>query len=148
MPYVRIWIHLIWSTKNRVPLIGEEFRSRLFAHMKENAQKREIRLDLINGAPDHTHALVSLRADQTVAKVAQLLKGESSHWVNEKKLISRKFEWQDEYIAVSVSESMVETVREYIRNQAEHHRKKSFGEEFAEFMQKYRFEMPGKIPCE
>ena len=148
MPYVRIWIHLIWSTKNRVPLLGEELRSRLFAHIRENAQKKDIRLDVINGVQEHVHALVSLKADQSVAKVAQLLKGESSHWVNDEKLISGKFEWQEEYIAVSVSESMVETVRKYIRTQAEHHRKKSFAEEYSELAKKHGFGILLEAACE
>ena len=66
-----------------------------------------------------------------------LLKGESSHWINKHDLIKMKFEWQDEYIAVSVTESNIEIVQRYILNQEEHHRKKSFVEEFDEFMKKY-----------
>lgn len=96
---------------------------------------REVPLDCINGSFDHAHALVSLGPDQTIAKIAQLLKGESSHWLNQQNLIQRKFEWQDDYFAVSVSDSEVGQVRIYIKNQEEHHRKKLFSEEFREFMQ-------------
>ena len=78
-------------------------------------------------------------SDQTISKVAQLLKGESSNWVNKNNLIPGHFEWQDEYIAVSVSESMINKVRDYIKNQEEHHRKKSFAEEYDEFIKKYGF---------
>jgi REP element-mobilizing transposase RayT len=80
------------------------------------------------------HALVSLGADQAISKVAQLLKGESSHWVNQQKITPTPFEWQDEYCALSVSESGVEAVRRYIERQEEHHRKKTFGEEYEEFV--------------
>ncbi len=139
MPFVRIWIHLIWSTKNRQPRLPKELRSRVFTHIRENARDKGIHLDSINGHIDHVHTLVSLRSDQTIAKVAQLLKGESSNWVNRNKLSAVKFEWQDEYIAVSVSESMVEKVREYIKNQETHHRRNSFGEEYQEFIKKYGF---------
>ncbi len=139
MPFVRIWIHLIWSTKNRQPRLPKELRSRVFTHIRENARDKGIHLDSINGHIDHVHTLVSLKSDQTIAKVAQLLKGESSNWVNRNKLSKVKFEWQDEYIAVSVSESMVEKVREYIKNQETHHRRHSFGEEYQELIKKYGF---------
>jgi REP element-mobilizing transposase RayT len=146
MPYVRVWIHLIWSTKNRSPLLTKELKKKVLVHIKENASQKGIFLDTINGVVDHIHALVSLRADQTVAKVAQLLKGESSHWINEQDLALGKFEWQDEYIAVSISESILDRVREYIKNQEEHHRKKTFAEEYQDFMKKYGFEILSANP--
>lgn len=139
MPFVRVWIHLIWSTKDRSPILTKDLREQLKDHIKDNASKKEIHLDSINGFSDHVHALISLKANQTIAKTAQLLKGEASHWVNEQNLIRGKFEWQDEYIAVSVSESMVDKVREYINNQEEHHRKKTFAEEYQDFIEKYGF---------
>jgi len=143
MPYVRIWVHLIWSTKERRPLLIESLRETVFTHMKENAAKKEIYLDSINGVADHVHTLISLKSDQTIAKVAQLLKGESSHWINSQTLCNSKFEWQDEYIAVSVSESNADNIRRYIRNQEEHHRVKSFGEEYDQFNKDYRFLVKG-----
>jgi len=141
MPYGRIWVHLIWSTKDGVPILGDGLRQKVISHIRENARKKDIYIHTINGVPDHVHTLISLGSDQTIAKVAQLLKGESSHWVNQENLSKSKFEWQDEYIAVSVSESMIDTVQDYIRNQEEHHRKKTFAEEYDEFMKKYGFEI-------
>jgi len=84
-----------------------------------------------------------LGAVQTISKVTQLLKGESSHWVNNQGLLKGKFEWQDEYIAVSVGESTVGKVREYISNQHEHHRTRTFAQEYEEFIVKYGFPMRG-----
>jgi putative transposase len=139
MPYVRVWIHLIWSTKDRAPLLSKDLRYQVKNHIKQNASNKGIFLDSINGVSDHVHALVSIKADQSIAKVAQLLKGESSHWVNAEKLVHGKFEWQDEYIAISVSESMVDKVREYINKQEEHHRKRTFAQEYQELMEKYGF---------
>ena len=78
--------------------------------------------------------------DQTIQKVMQLIKGESSFWINKENLTNKKFEWQDEYFAVSVSESMIETVRNYIKKQEEHHTKKTFDQEYKEFIDKYGFE--------
>jgi putative transposase len=139
MPYLRIWIHLIWSTKNRQPMLAKELRQQLFTHIRENAQTKGIYLDFINGYIDHVHALIFLGPDQSIAKVAQLLKGESSHWMNQQQLMLTKLEWQDEYFAVSVSDAQVDVVREYIKNQEEHHRQKSFAEEYDEFLHKYGF---------
>nr|WP_228432432.1 transposase [Chryseobacterium cucumeris] len=92
---------------------------------------------MINGYSDHCHCLISLGSDQNIEKIVQLLKGESSHWINKNKLTLGKFSWQDEYFAVSVSESMIESVRNYIKNQEKHHQKKSFGEEYKEFIERY-----------
>jgi len=143
MPFVRIWVHLIWSTKNREPLLSKESRETVFEHIKSNARDKGIYLDTIGGYIEHVHTLISLKSDQTISKVAQLIKGESSHWANLHNVTKLKLEWQDEYVAVSVSESMVDIVREYIRNQEEHHRKKSFAEEYEEALRKYGFSVEG-----
>jgi putative transposase len=143
MPYVQVWIHFIWSTKNREPMLAQSLRPKVFEHIKANARGKGIFLDTIGGHVDHAHALVSLGKEQTIAKVAQLLKGESSHWVNKESLTRTKFEWQDEYAAFSVSESMVDTAREYIRRQDEHHRKKSFAEEYQELLAQHGFTVEG-----
>jgi len=109
-----------------------DLRRRVCRHIAENAVSKNICLDSINGSADHLHALISLDSDQTIAKIAQLLKGESSHWVNQESVGRLKFEWQDDYFAESVSWSALSSVRRYIADQEEHHRKKSFAEEFAE----------------
>lgn len=85
--------------------------------------------------------MISLGSDQNIEKIVQLLKGESSHWINKNLLTKEKFSWQDEYFAVSVSESMVDSVRNYIKNQERHHLKKSFTDEYKEFIEKYNFKM-------
>lgn len=143
MPYVRMWVHLIWSTKNRDKTITKKLKPLILSHIRENAKEKKIFLDQINCVEDHCHALISLGASQTISKVALLIKGESSHWINENKMITGKFEWQDEYIAVSVSESQVEKVRNYIKSQGEHHRVKSFSEEYDLFKKKYGFNYLG-----
>jgi putative transposase len=86
---------------------------------------------------------VSLGKEQNVSKIVQLIKGESSLWINKSGFDGGRFEWQDDYFAVSVSESQVEAVKEYIDNQEEHHRKKSFAEEVEEFIKRYGFERLG-----
>ncbi len=140
MPYTKIFIHYIWSTKSREHLISKELKQLLLQHIRENCVKKEIFIDSINCVADHIHLLVSLGTEQTVSKIAMLIKGESSFWVNKQKLIKNKFEWQDEYIALSVSYSAIEKVRAYISNQEEHHKKKTFTEEYDEFLRAHHFE--------
>ena len=143
MPYIRIWVHLIWSTKNRERLISRNLKPLLIQHIIDNAKNKKIYLSQINCVADHCHALISLGGSQSISKVAFLIKGESSHWVNENKLVAGHFEWQDESIAVSVSDSHVERVKAYIKDQEEHHRIKSFAEEYDLFLKRYGFKYLG-----
>ena len=140
MSYVRIWIHAVWGTKSKFPFLAEPIRNKVFQHIQDNAKTKGIYLKEINGHKDHVHCLISLNAEQSIAKVLQLLKGEASFWISKNKLVKGTFEWADEYFAVSVSESQLERVQNYIRGQEEHHRKKSWDEEVNEFMEKYGFD--------
>ncbi|HOE05285.1 MAG TPA: IS200/IS605 family transposase [Bacteroidales bacterium] len=141
MPFVKVYIHFVWSTKNRYPfLYSKELRARVWKHIRENAKEKGIFIDFINGYSDHCHCLVSFGVDQSIQKVMQLIKGESSYWINKNELINERFEWQDEYFAVSVSESIIDKVRKYIKNQEKHHSKKTFQDEYDEFIIKYGFE--------
>ena len=138
MSWVRIWVHLVFSTKNREPyLISSEVRSKIFSHISENAKGKDIWLDTLNGYHEHAHCLLLLNKELSISKEAQLIKGESSHWINLNKLIKEEFCWQDDYWAVGVSESHVEQVRKYILNQERHHSKHAFTEEIDNFMKKY-----------
>jgi putative transposase len=126
MPFIKVYIHLVWSTKNRIPYLDSaELRQKVWQHIRDNAKEKGIYIDFINGYSDHCHCLISLGVDQNIQKVIQLLKGESSFWINKNQLTKQKFEWQDEYFAVSVSESIVDKVRDYIKNQEIHHTKKN-----------------------
>ncbi|HNS17882.1 MAG TPA: IS200/IS605 family transposase [Bacteroidales bacterium] len=139
MGYTKLWVHLVWTTKNRKPLLQKELRQVIFNHIRENATTKGIYIDSINGHLEHVHCLISMKPCQNIEEIIRLLKGESSYWINKNKILSFNFEWQTEYFAVSVSESAVNRVRRYIKNQEEHHRKKTFTEEYQEFMKKYRF---------
>lgn len=158
MPFIKVYIHFVWSTKNREPFLNSKgLRLEVWNHIRENATNKGIFIDFIGGYADHCHCLISLGVDQTIQKVMQLIKGESSFWINRQGLFAQlppdtttlppalagetqKFEWQDEYFAVSVSESIVDKVRNYIKNQEEHHSKKTFQQEYDEFIYKYGFE--------
>lgn len=118
MSWVRVWIHLVFSTKNRIPYLKKEARSDIFKHIRENAYEKKIWLDKINGYEDHVHCLISLQKEQTISKVVQ-------------------FYWQDDYWAVSISESHLKYLRKYIDEQEEYHKKKSFVYESENLMRKY-----------
>lgn len=137
MSWVRIWVHLVFSTKNREAYLHKNIRGQIFNHIKQNADKKGIWLDCINGYLEHAHCLISLNKEQSISKAAQLIKGESSRWINKNNLIKGKFIWQDDYWAVGVSESHLTSVRNYIYNQEIHHKNKSFSREVEEFMKKY-----------
>lgn len=141
MPFIKVYIHFVWSTKNRVPYLNSmDLRRSMWKHIKENSEKKGIFVDYVNGYEDHCHCLISLGADQTISEVMQLIKGESAFWFNKHNFIKEKFEWQDEYFAVSVSESSIERVRNYIKNQEAHHRKKTFNDEHDDMINKFGFQ--------
>ena len=141
MPYVKVYIHFVWSTKNRYPYLDtKELRLEVWNHIRANAHEKGIFVDFVNGYDDHCHCLVSLGVDQTIQKVMQMIKGESSFWINKNGLTKEKFDWQDEYFAVSVSESGINRVREYIKRQEQHHGKKTFQQEHDEFITKFGFQ--------
>jgi len=139
MSYVKIWVHLVFSTKTHDVFLSKNIRHSVQQHIISNCKEKDIYLQAINGYTEHLHCLISLGKDQSIAQVARLIKGESSHWINKNQLIAEKFIWQDDYFAVSVSESQLEKVIHYIKVQETHHATKPFSEEIEEFMNKYGF---------
>ncbi len=145
MSWVRIWVHMVFSTKNKAPFLDQKIRKKVFQHIRQNAELKGIWLDSVNGYVDHVHCLISLNKDQSISKVAQLLKGESSFWINKNKLTKSRFSWQDDYWAASVSENHLSRTSAYIHEQEEHHRKITFSEEVDNFMNKNGWQSISKI---
>jgi putative transposase len=140
MSYVKIWLHCVWSTKNRECTIPNSFRPVLLSHFREYAESKSIFLDYINAHKNHVHALINLGKEQNISEIMHLLKGESSFWINKMKMLKYHFIWQDDYFAASVSHSHVDRVRKYIKNQDKHHEKMTWEEELNGFLEKYGFE--------
>ncbi len=140
MPWVKVWLHFVWSTKDRYPYLTDEIRTQIFEHIKQNAREKGIHIDFINGYLDHVHCLISLGTNQTLEKLMQLIKGESSFWINKNNLTKTKFGWQDEYFVVSVNEDTLPSVRKYIAKQEEHHENVSFDDEFESFLKRAGFQ--------
>jgi putative transposase len=142
MPFIKIMIHAVWGTKNRFPFLVKEKRRVLIEHIKQDALDKKIYIDCMDGHTDHLHALISLGGTQHISGVMNQIKGGSSFWINNKSgLFKQHFEWADEYFAVSVSESQLHKVRNYIHNQEEHHKKVTFAEEYEDFVKKYGFKL-------
>jgi len=134
MSYVKIWIHAVWTVKNRLPLINQESRHLLFDHIKTNALSKNILMETVNGYNNHIHCLFRLKNDQIIEKIMQLIKGESSFWFNKNNLSTTKLIWQKEYFAVSIGESQVESIKSYLEKQEQHHKSKSWEDEYQEFL--------------
>ncbi|NOX88130.1 MAG: IS200/IS605 family transposase [Calditrichaeota bacterium] len=138
--YTNILIHYIFSTKSRARLITNDLEKRLWSYMGGIAKNNKIKTLAIGGVEDHVHLLLSLPQTISVAKAIQLIKGGSSTWVHETFPNHNNFNWQEGYGAFSVSISLVEETINYIKNQKEHHKKKTFKEEYIAFLKKHCIE--------
>lgn len=138
--FVKIWIHAIWATKEREPLVKPAIEKNIHEYMRKEFVDMNCPVRIINGMPDHVHCLFLLSRENSIADIVKQIKGSSSHYVNEQNLITEKFAWQTGYAAYSVSESQLEKVYNYIKNQKAHHAKKSFHDEYNEFLKLYGFE--------
>ena len=134
----RLHIHLVFSTKNREPLITDSVRDSLHAYMATVLQNLGCTPVLINSVEDHAHLLFDLSRTVSISQVVEDVKKASSKWIKTQGAAFAAFAWQSGYGAFAVSESNVETVHEYIANQREHHRKKSFQDEYRQFLERHR----------
>ena len=135
--YTQILIHYIFSTKRREKLIFPKYEKRIWQFMGGISKHNGIVTYAIGGIEDHVHLLISLPKTLSVAKAIQLIKGGSSSWIHTTFTELKNFAWQEGYGAFSVSYSKLEKVKTYIENQKEHHRHRSFKEEYLEFLKRY-----------
>ena len=134
--YTSLYIHYIFSTQNRLPLIVPEIQDRLWPYMAGIAKNNNMKALAVGGMPDHIHILLSLSATISISKTIQIIKGNSSKWINENFDTSDHFSWQNGYGAFTVNISILQDTVRYIQNQAVHHRRKSFKNEFLDFLKK------------
>jgi len=137
--YVRNYLHITWATKNRVRVFQNQSKIELKDFILEKSKEIQTPVLAIHVQPEHIHLLVDLPANLCLSDFTQKIKGSTSHWLNEQKLVPGKFSWQRGYGAFSVSASQLEIVTKYIQNQDEHHRRKSFEEEYTEWRRNYGF---------
>ena len=140
----KVFIHLIFSTNNREAwFVNDDIREEMFKYIAGILNGRKCPPIIVGGERDHIHALFLMNREDSISKIVREVKTSSSLWFKQTTRRSA-FAWQSGYAAFSVSKSKLETVRQYILNQAEHHRRKSFQEEFIEFLNVYEVEYDPK----
>ncbi len=137
--FVRNYLHITWSTKERARVFHGNLTIILKDYLIEKCTELNTSLLSVNVQPEHLHVLIDLPANLCLSDFVQKTKGSSSHWVNQHNLINSKFSWQRGYGAFSVSSSQLEIVKNYIRTQDEHHKKSTFEREYQEWKHKYGF---------
>ena len=135
--YHQIHIQAIFAVKKRTGLIQKEWKDELYKYITGVIQMHDHKLLVINGMPDHLHVFFGMRPTQSLSDLMQDVKGGSSKWINEKKFIKAKFEWQEGFGAFSYSKSQASRVITYVQNQEIHHRKITFLDEYKKFLEKF-----------
>ena len=135
--YTNFLAHIIFSTKNRQPLITSHFEDQLFAYLGGSVRGEKGHLLAIGGMPDHVHLLIKRSPVTSESDLVRNIKSGSSKWINTNGFVKTRFSWQSGFSGFSVSESEVGRVRKYVLGQKEHHRKMTFKEELIEFLAKH-----------
>jgi REP element-mobilizing transposase RayT len=128
--YTQIHIQTVFAVQNRKSLIGDEWKDDLYKYITAIIQNNDHKLLQINGMPDHLHILFGMRPVQSISDLMKQVKQDSSKWINQNNLVNGKFSWQEGYGAFSYSKSQLPRVIKYIQNQQEHHRSRTFREEY------------------
>ncbi len=138
--YSRIYIQIVFAVKYRDNLIQENWEEELYQYITGIVQNKDQKLLAINGMPDHIHILIGLKPSCSISDLVREIKKSSTAFINEKKFTNTKFNWQEGYGAFSYSHSSLNNVVNYVLNQKSHHRKRSFKEEYTEFLEKFEIE--------
>ncbi len=135
--YTQIHIQCVFAVKFRQSVIQKVWKERLCQYITGIVQNHNHKLIAINSMPDHLHVFFGFRPDQSLSDLMRMVKGESSEWINQNKLSTSIFRWQEGYGAFSYSKSQINAVARYIENQEEHHQKKTFLEEYKNFLENF-----------
>lgn len=138
--YSQIFIHVIFAVKGRKNLISNNWKNELYKYISGIVKNEDQKIIAINGMPDHLHILVGIKPAKTLSDLVRDIKSNSSRFINEKGWINSKFEWQQGFGAFSLSHSQLPTIIRYIEDQEVHHQKKSFREEYEEFLKAFQIE--------
>jgi putative transposase len=142
--YTQIHLHLIFAVKYRTGIIQNNWKDELYKYITGIIRSNNHKLLVINGMPDHIHILAGIRPNQSVSEILQDIKGSSSKWINEKGYVKGIFEWQEGYRAFSYGKSQLIDIIRYIENQEEHHKKRTFREEYLAFLDVFDVEYDEK----
>lgn len=133
--YVANCLHIVFATHERRDSISNELQTRLWAYIAGIGRNHEMKIYAVGGTANHIHVLADVPAKLPVSKAVQTIKANSSRWMSEHQ---SSFKWQQGYGAFAVSASLFDATERYIRNQAEHHKRRGFDEEFVALLKKYR----------
>lgn len=136
--YTQIYIQFVFAVQNRSSLIHPEWENDLHKYITGIIQNKSHKMIAINGMPDHLHLFIGFRPVDHISELIKVVKGESSKWIKEQGLVQGKFRWQEGYGAFSYSRSHIDRVYHYIMNQKEHHRTKTFLEEYTDLLEKFK----------
>ncbi len=135
--YTNLLYHIVFSTKNREPMIPESMESDMYAYIGGIVRELGGALLAAGGMHEHVHLVLKLSQSRSLSEVMRIVKANTSKWMNERSDMQYHFAWQDGYGAFSISESRAEMVVEYVKNQKEHHRKRTFQEEYVDFLKRH-----------
>ena len=138
--YSQIYLQVVFAVKGRENLITRTWKDELHRYISGIIKEKEQKPIIINGMPDHIHAFIGLKPSMRISDLVRDIKNNSSKFVNEKAFVRGKFSWQEGYGVFSYSHSHIEKVYNYILNQEEHHRKKTFKDEYLELLKKFEIE--------
>jgi REP element-mobilizing transposase RayT len=138
--YTQIYTHYVFAVQNRLGLIQQKWKSELYKYMTGIVEQQGHKLLQIGGMPDHIHALVSMSPKQSPSDLMFHIKRSSSLWINENRFVMGKFSWQEGFGAFSYSKSQISDVANYIETQEKHHKKRTFMEEYLEFLELFDVE--------
>ena len=138
--YTQIHIHTVFAVQNRISLINKSWQERLYKYIIAVIQKHGHKVLSIGGMPDHVHILFGFRPTQALSDLVREVKRDSSEWINKEKLVMGRFSWQEGFSAFSYGKSQIPDVANYIATQEKHHKKRTFREEYLEFLKKFDVE--------
>jgi len=135
--YTKIYVHVIFTVQGRQNLISRQHKDELYKYITGIIQNKKQKVIIINGMPDHIHILIGIKPDIALSDLIRDVKANASSFINEKRWIMGKFNWQEGFGAFSYSHSQLDSVANYIRNQEKHHSRKTFREEYLELLKKF-----------
>lgn len=135
--YTQLYIHFVFAVQYRRGLIHPEWEDKLYKYITGIIQNKSHKMIAINGMPDHLHMFIGFQPVDHMSELIKVVKGESAKWIKENRFVDGNFRWQQGYGAFSYSRSHIDRVYHYIRRQKEHHRKKSFRDEYIELLKEY-----------
>lgn len=138
--YTQLYVQLVFAVKGRENIVSANIHDRVEKYITGIIQNKKHKLLAIYCMPDHLHIFLSMKPDMAISDLVRIVKSESTKFINDHQLVSGKFSWQEGFGAFSYSESQIDTVVNYVLHQSEHHKQKSFKEEYVTFLKRYNIE--------